>query len=340
MSFSSRTGGVAVASTDPLAPVAAIMRRCGAHCPVEEFHAAVNVTFHQFEAEAYDEGHRDMWESLPLQLNLLVDDCLRASADFPQDIRILDVGCGTGLASDCLVRSPLGGRIRAIDLLDTSSAMLDRARRRGAHWGVSVGCHEGTLETLPGEQRYELIVTCSVLHHVPDLATFLRYVRGRQAKGGLFLHLQDPNGDSVNDPDLHRRIAEVSPRRLPEWVGRLAPRRVLGRVYRELTGRQGADCVSKTNRELLRKGVIRMPLTVAQVYTITDIHVQDGQGISIARMRRWLPDYELVSHRSYAFFGQLSSLLSEQRKALEDQLVVQRALNGAHIGAAWKLTRE
>jgi SAM-dependent methyltransferase len=335
-----RTPGGNVDISDPLAPVAAIMRQSGAGCSAEEFHAAVSVTFHQFESETYDEGQRDMWESLPLQFNLLVDDSLRSCPDFVQSISVLDVGCGTGLASDCLLRSPLGGRIREIDLLDTSSAMLDRARRRAAHWGIPVACHEGILETLPGEKRYDLIVTCSVLHHVPDLAAFLRSVRGRQAAGGLFLHLQDPNGDFLEDPDLRRRIAEVSPRRFPEWAGRLAPRRVLGRVYRELTGRQGTDCVSKTNRELLRKGVIRTPLTVAQVYAITDIHVQDGQGISIAQMCRWLPDYDLASRRSYAFFGVLRSTLSMRLRASEDELVAQRAPNGARVGAAWKLVRE
>ena len=339
IAFSSRARGVPAPSTDSLAPVAEIMRRCGAQCPVEEFHAAVNVTFHQFEAETYDEGHRDMWESLPLQFDLLVGDCLRGAADLPREIRVLDVGCGTGLASDCLVRSPLGGRIREIDLLDTCRAMLDRARRRAADWGVPVACHEGTLETLRGERRYDLIVTCSVLHHVPDLAAFLRSVRGRQAAGGLFLHLQDPNGDALNDPELRRRTAEAARRRLPEWLRRLEPRRVWGRIHRELTGRQGEDDVSRTNRELLRDGVVLRPLTVAEMFAITDIHVQDGQGISIAQMRRWLPDHDLVSLRTYAFWGQLRSLLSEPRKLVEDQLVAQQALNGAQVGAAWKLAR-
>ena len=316
------------------------MKARGARCTVTEFHAAVNVAFHNYEAEIYDEGHRDMWESLPAQFNILTEDCVRACPDLPERFRVLDIGCGTGLASDCLLRSPLGGRICEIDLLDTSSAMLEFARRRATSWEVPVSCHETTLDNLAGLKQYELIVGCSVLHHVPDLAAFLRCVRSRQTEGGLFLHLQDPNGDHLNDEQLRRRVAEVSERRLPEWVSRLAPRRVIGRLYRELTGQQRNDYLSKTNRELLRKGIIRKPLTVAEVFTITDIHVQGGRGISIAQMRGWLPDYHLVSQRAYAFFGKLRSALPAARRVEEDDLVRRRASDGAHIGAVWRLIRK
>lgn len=62
---------------DPLAPLAEIMRRHGVRCSAAEFHAAVNVTFHRFEAEEYDQLHRDMWDSLPQQIALLSGDCQR-----------------------------------------------------------------------------------------------------------------------------------------------------------------------------------------------------------------------------------------------------------------------
>jgi SAM-dependent methyltransferase len=122
--------------SDPLAPLAEIMRRHGARCSPSEFHAAVNVAFHRYESELYDELHRDMWESLPLQIALLAGDCLRvAGAAEPGPLRMLDIGCGTGLATDLLLRSPLGPFITEVDLLDTSTAMLARAQQRRQQWG-------------------------------------------------------------------------------------------------------------------------------------------------------------------------------------------------------------
>src|SRR4051794_22182770 len=64
-----------------------------------EFHQVVNLTYHRFEANVYDEDHREMWESLPIQFALLIKDLLRQEAMPPQNLRVLDIGCGTGLGS-------------------------------------------------------------------------------------------------------------------------------------------------------------------------------------------------------------------------------------------------
>ncbi len=314
-----------------------IMDRHGARGSPEEFHQSVNVLFHDFESEIYDQGHRDMWESLPRQFELLAGDWLRRDPHAPAEIRLLDIGCGTGLASDCLLKTAIGGNIKTIDLLDTSRSMLQRASERASGWKAPAICHEGLLNALPPGRQYELIVACSVLHHVPDLPAFLGGVRGLQAPGGVFLHLQDPNGDFLDDAELRQRTARVSRRLLPEWACRFTPRRIFGRIHRELTGKQGQDFVSKTNRALLEKGIVTTLLSVHEIFSITDIHVQDGEGISISRMESWLPDYECLSRRSYGFFGMLHSALPRRRQPMEEELIARQALNGLHIAAAWKL---
>ena len=316
-----------------LPPIAEIMRRHGCRCSPEEFHGALNVLFHDFEAEVYDEGHRDMWESLPAQVELLVADCI-AAIGIRDKLAVLDIGCGTGLASHCAVASSLGSRIASIDLLDTSSIMLQRALRRGQNWGVPVVTHRGTVDALPRKQ-YDMIVTCSVLHHIPDLQSFLARVEELQAPGGIFIHLQDPNGDHLNDPDLQERIARKEKKFVPESISRLSPKRVLGRLYRQVIGQQGQDYLSRTNRELLNRGIVQTPLSVAEIFEIIDIHVQDGAGISIQQMKAWMPGHRLISQRAYGFFGHLWSSLPTKLKAAEEQMIAARALNGFHIAAAW-----
>jgi ubiquinone/menaquinone biosynthesis C-methylase UbiE len=278
-----------------------------------------------------------MWNSLPQQFALFAQDCLERYPDAPRAMRVLDIGCGTGLASQSLLKSALGERIKSVDLLDTSSEMLRQAAKRAATWSVPVETHEGLIDALPPGRTYELIVTCSVLHHVPDLAHFAGEVRGHQADGGIFLHLQDPNGDYAADAELKKRTAEFSKKLLPEGCYRFTPKRIVEKLQRTLGGRQAEDYVSKTNRKLLQSGIVTSPLSVLEIYAITDIHVADGAGISIDRMKAWMPDYELLSRRSYGFFGALWDSLPPRLRVTEEQLIKSGAQNGLHVGAAWKL---
>jgi SAM-dependent methyltransferase len=320
---------------NPLAPLAGIMARHGVQCTPEEFHSAVNVSFHRFESEVYDQLHQDMWLSLPQQSALLADDCLRAGA--PERIRMLDIGSGTGLATDVFLRSALGPRIAEVDLLDTSAVMLARADSRRKQWAVPGDTIEGTVESLVGRKSYHLIITCSVLHHVPDLASFLGAVSRLQdgIPGALFVHLQDPNGDFVDDPQRRARAREISRGKLPDSIARFTPSRILARLMREINGSQGQDYLSKTNQELLRNGVITKPLNAGDIFAITDIHVRDG-GISIDRLKAWLRDYTLVARRTYAFFGALRSTLPARLQDVEDQCIRDGALNGEYVAAAWR----
>ena len=327
---------------DAYSPIATIMQKHGAQCTVEEFHSAVNVTFHRFESNSYDEMHQDMWESLPPQFSLLAADCLRLAPGLPDRLSVLDIGCGTGLASDSLLKSPIGPRIAGIDLLDTSAAMLAQVSRRAAGWSVPTEKFEGIVDTmLPTGRTYDLIVTCSVLHHIPDLPLFLRNVRRLQKPGGVFIHIQDPNGDHLGDPDLKARTAQASQKAAPEWLARLSPARVLGRLSRELNGTQNTDYLAQTNKSLLESGVIKTPLAVEEIFAITDIHanqVSEGKGgISIEALKAWMPDYDLLSTRAYGFFGCLWASLPANLKTVEEELIAKQALSGLHVGALWHL---
>jgi SAM-dependent methyltransferase len=320
------------------AQFARIMERCGATCSPEEFHAAVNVTFHKWESRVYDQLHQDMWESLPEQFALLVADYMSRTVAFSKSLRVLDVGCGTGLASDCLLRTDLARHISSIDLLDTSISMLQRASERAKSWNIPFRCVEGQLGRTPlPEGKYEIVLSCSVLHHIVDLACFCNAVRRLQEQGDVFIHLQDPNGDYLADPELNTRMKHAT-RRYPAGTSRLHPGRILFRLYRHLTGKRNDDYISRTNQELLDRQVITSQLTVPELFSITDVRVHDGRGVSIAEIRGHLPEYKLISWRSYGFLGRLAHTLPAHLKRLEEHEIAAHSLNGFHLGAAWMKT--
>jgi hypothetical protein len=172
---------------------------------------------------------------------------------------------------------------------------------------------------------------------MPDLPRFFSKLHTLQKPHGFFFHVHDANADFSNDPVLKGRISEVSGRPLPEWIARFRPNRVWERVCRELNGTQGQDPHSKTNRDLLRAGHIQVPLSVPEIHRITDVQLHSRRGVSIEQMKQCLLKYELLSTRSYGFFGQLGSSLPPVLRQEERKLISNRAPNGLHVAGAWRL---
>jgi hypothetical protein len=85
-------------------------------------------------------------------------------------------------------------------------------------------------------------------------------------------------------------------------------------------------------------GILRSPLSDEQMWTITDIHDPPDQsaGISLGEMQGWLDSYELVSVRSYGFFGRLVSRLPGSFAKREVELRENNAQNGRFLSASWR----
>lgn len=332
-------GAHGLCGNDPLAPIVPIMSKYGVLCSPKQFHQSVNLAFHRAESRVYDQCHRCMWDSLPQQWRLLVQDYLQTGVEIPSDLVALDIGCGTGLASDLLLNSDLGRHISQIDLLDTSLEMLNRAKERARTWSATATCLHGELERLTSSaHKYDVIIVCSVLHHIPDLASFFKHLRAMQAQGGILIHLQDPNGDFLNDSELQQRTSALvaQNRRLPGWLRRWNPKCVVNAALRRLSGQSQDTYIKRTNDELLSFRIIGKAMSAPDIWAVTDIHCSDGLGIQIKQLRRHLPDYMLLSRRSYGFFGKLYSELPPPFRQKEQELIRQKALNGSFISGIWK----
>jgi len=321
----------------PLDRLLPLMRSKGVRISAAQFHSVVNTTFHSFEADVYDDVHRGMWGSLMPQFELLSSDALRNGRDIPASLIAVDVGCGTGLSAEFLLRTHLGARVSKLYLVDTSPAMLRRAAGRAAGWRVPVECVEGTLQDLTLD-RCDLIVMCSVLHHVPDLAGCFASVARVQAPGGLLMHLQDPNRDYRRDPEFDARCQELRSATIaPPITGlrRVTPARIARRLKRQFLTRAADDYIAKANRALLEGGIIERAMTADEMWQVTDLHVPSG-GVSIREMKQALAAYEALSIRSYGFFGELSSDLPSAFRGAEEALIAARSLNGREVAGIWQ----
>jgi hypothetical protein len=75
-------------------------------------------------------------------------------------------------------------------------------------------------------------------------------------------------------------------------------------------------------------------MTDNEIWMITDLHVESGAGISVRDMAE-LSGLQLLSQRSYGFFGRMWSELPQLLRSEEEQLCRQHCLNGWAVAAAW-----
>ncbi|WP_428489259.1 bifunctional 2-polyprenyl-6-hydroxyphenol methylase/3-demethylubiquinol 3-O-methyltransferase UbiG [Rhodopila sp.] len=105
----------------------------------------------------------------------------------PGPVRVLDVGCGAGLAAEALAR-------RGHDVLgiDAAGAAIDAARVHAEGLGQGSGARLAyracSAEALVAENlRFPAIIALEVIEHVPDPAGFVRILSELLEPGGVLV---------------------------------------------------------------------------------------------------------------------------------------------------------
>jgi predicted TPR repeat methyltransferase len=138
-------------------------------------------------SERYD---RHVAERLKYQTpNLLFD--LVARSLPAGELRIVDLGCGTGLAGALL--RPLASTLVGVDI---SQRMLELARRRGAY--DELVCGELIDFLRAQESRFDLALAADVLVYLGDLGGLFANVHRALAPGGRFaFSVEMPDGEEL-----------------------------------------------------------------------------------------------------------------------------------------------
>lgn len=93
--------------------------------------------------------------------------------------RVLDLGCGTGLAGEALRRD--AAYLEGVDLAD---AMIDRATEKGVY--DALARREILAHLMDARDRYDLIIAADVFSYLGALDRIFAAARERLAPGGLF----------------------------------------------------------------------------------------------------------------------------------------------------------
>lgn len=316
-----------------------LLQKTGSTLSLEKFQERINIVFHDYESAHYDAMHADMWGSLQEQINLLVADLFSHQKPHSNELSLLDIGCGTGLSSQILLNSPLGQHISQVTLLDTSPNMLKHAEQKAKTWGKAYKTKNGYLAEV--NEKFDVIIISSVLHHIPDLEVFLKQVDTALNSGGILIHLQDPNGDYINTAEYlerkteYEKIAKALPQKksLSEFI----PKPLLKFIKRMLNRKDYIDLI---NDQLLAEKTIKRRMTAYEIWSVTDIQMdimndKVSKGISLDFLKKQLTGFELIKMRSYGFYGLLKSDLIDSYKEKEVQFIAENKVNGRNISCIW-----
>lgn len=151
-------------------------------------------------AERYDEDtNRFGWQAPRFVL-----DAVRDVGSATEDV--LDLGVGTGHSSLPLAKG--GARVVGVD---ASEAMLAQAAKSGAYAGLHrMELGASPLRTVIGPARFDLAVSCGVLHFVAQLHTLSAEVFDLLRPGGWFVFTSiPPQVRSFSDATHVRPSAEI-----------------------------------------------------------------------------------------------------------------------------------
>lgn len=141
------------------------------------------------------------------------DEVLRRVQPRPE-MRVVDVGCGTGFLAE-----GLAGLVAQVHCVDTSARMLEQAREHlASHRNVSFHLCVGT--DLPmAEDSVEAVVACMYLHHVSDPPEALREMARILRPGGrLVLADLDEHGEEWMRAEMADVWLGFSRPTIREWM--------------------------------------------------------------------------------------------------------------------------
>jgi len=123
-------------------------------------------------------------------------------------LRLLDVGCGAGLAAEALAR--LGHDVLGVD---AGEAVIAAAEAHAAGQGLSVRYRAGTAEALAAEgERFQVVTALEVIEHVTDPLAFLTTL-GRLVEPGGMVFVS-----TLNRTPLAYAAAKIGAEYLLRWL--------------------------------------------------------------------------------------------------------------------------
>lgn len=309
------------------------------HLPLNDLVERVNCLYHSVEAEYYDQQHPEIHESLPLVWKQMLAQAGPHCPDAGWDI--LDFGCGTGFATDQTLRNLPAERIRSITCYDPSPEMADKCRARFGAKHTRLSVVTSLSEILSRSTQFTMLLTNSVLHHLPDPAACLATLETQLTPGAVWLCGHEPSSRFFGNPQCVSVYSAYEQSR--RWKRFLSPQ-LYWRKLKKLTGTV-ADPAAIAAKLAHEEGIFGNCPDRHVIARLVDCHVANspdeaavGRGFDYQKLQSTLSNRWMLQWRtSYNFLGpywQGEAGRGWQRKC--EQLKSDFPDDGANFSCVWQ----
>lgn len=298
--------------------------------PLQALVEETNRIYHSFDAGNYDTDHleiRLLWPELWAEM--------MRHLPARERWRVLDFGCGTGFETEQLFNT-LGSKIEFLMAYDLSGEMLSQAKRR---LGGNSRIHfDDDFSAVGRNGTYNLLVTNSVLHHLPDFEETLSSLLPLLSADACWLSGNEPSARFYRNPeciDLTQKYSEYRERL--KWFEPGRYRDKLRKISRRHTLRA-------TARRTVERGLFAIRPSDTVIARLVDFHVPHplddpgaGRGLDLEKMGfAFKEQWTLLWSKTYSYLGQFSELRAPKRWLEKARLLKERfPSDGANFCAVW-----
>jgi SAM-dependent methyltransferase len=308
--------------------------------PFDKFIELANSIFHKYEAKYYDQIHGEIYRELPVIWEVMLSSTRELINKHP--LRILDFGCGTGFEAGKILDFFGPDKIEYLFCFDISEQMLEYCRKNLDTEGLTIvfSSKKEVLSKAAREKPFDMIVTNSLLHHLPDWEGQVQKFRDMLDDFGLWINGHEPSARFYKNRDcLATFNAYLNYLQRSKYFRISAYLRKLKDIFGFSPGmyRQAAD-------EINRLGVIKNKITPQWVGLLVDYHVpldeRDAYSSKldpILMRQNFAPFFELKYLFTYSYMGYFFDMGIEKKWQKESARL--RALyknDGAYFCAVWK----
>lgn len=299
--------------------------------PLSSLVEQVNNIYHAFGASQYDREHPEIHRQLPPIWDEMI-------ARLPQgrSWSVLDFGCGTGFEANLLL-SRLGEKVAKLIAYDPSSEMIGICRTRLKRFPQAAFCLG--MEELHSLGPFNLLITNSLLHHLPKIGETIESLMPTVTSDALWLAGHEPSARFYRNDECLKLLEgyRLYHRRM-KWLE-------FGNYTTKVRMLFGNHPLNATARAAHKRGLfLRVPSSLV-IDRIVDFHVAhsvseaaEGRGLDIEKMqaafqRDWVLDWS----KTYSFLGPHSYARVPNKWVEKAQLLGSRfPADGANFCTIWK----
>jgi len=299
----------------------------------------LNKIYHKFEASCYDQNHCEIHVQLPEMWSQMISQMCEIHDE--NELRILDFGCGTGFEAEQFLQYVPHDRIAQFVCYDLSGEMLKQCEQRILKTFKTLTFTDGLNDVLQAGQKFNVLLTNSLLHHLPDPFGMIEKLSTCLTPDAVWLAGHEPSSRFYKNPQCRELLGKYNAEY--SWRKFLSPKKYWDHFASVLGF--AIDPVNATANAAVKERLFKLRPSPKTVARLVDLHVahdaaeiKAGRGFDFKLIANDVSDFwKLTWMKSYSFMGPTyEGKLSHRWRVECQRLREEFPLDGANVCCIWQ----